>query len=68
MFIGFGGLALLFFVLWVYALVDALRRPTDEWTRANQNQIVWVLVILIGNALGAAIYLLVARPQLESTR
>ena len=65
MFVGFEALALLLVVVWVYALVDALRRPADAWTRAAQNQLVWVLVILLGNVLGAVIYFAVARPQLK---
>lgn len=53
------------FVLWVVALIDALKRPTSQWEAAGQNQIVWVGVIVFANAIGALIYWLVARPQLE---
>ena len=54
-------------VVWLFALIDALRRPADAWDRAGQSQIVWILVIVLVNVLGAIIYLIVARPQLEST-
>lgn len=54
------------FALWIVALVDALKRPTDNWERAGQNQIVWVVVIVFANIIGALIYWIVARPQLES--
>ncbi len=54
------------FVLWIVALVDALKRPADVWEMSGQNQIVWVGVIIFANFIGALIYWLVARPQLEA--
>lgn len=54
------------FVFWIVALVDALRRPADQWERAGQNQLIWVGVIVFANFVGALIYWLVARDQLES--
>ncbi len=67
---GFVGLAVIIGLiglgLWVMALVDALKRPATEWETAGQNQIVWVAVILFASFLGALIYWLVARPQLEA--
>jgi hypothetical protein len=61
----FGLFAVAGFAIWIWALVDALRRPTSDWEGARQNQIVWVLVIVLTNLIGAVIYLLVARPQLD---
>ncbi len=61
--VGLAGLA-----LWIVALVDALRRPVSEWEAAGQNQIVWVGVIVFASLIGALIYWMVARPQLESMR
>ncbi len=55
-------------VLWVWALVDAVRRPTSEWDAAAQNQLLWVVVIVVTGAIGALIYLFVARPQLQRAR
>ncbi len=55
-------------VFWIVALVDALRRPASEWEAAQQNQLVWVVVIVITNIIGAIIYWAVARPQLASVR
>lgn len=67
---GFGMLLVLIgiagFALWIVALVDALKRPADNWERAGQNQIVWVGVIIFANLIGALIYWIVARPQLEA--
>jgi hypothetical protein len=44
-------------VVWIWALVDALQNPSLDSTM----RIVWVLVILLANVLGAIIYLLVGR-------
>lgn len=52
-------------VLWVLALVDLLRRPAWQWAAAGQNQVVWVLVVLLGHVIGAIVYWLAARPALR---
>jgi hypothetical protein len=49
------------FGVWIWALIDAIRTPDGSF-RAG-NQLIWVLVILIGNLLGAIIYLIVGRPS-----
>ena len=51
-----GGIALL-----IYALVDVIRMPSDADFKAG-TQIVWVLVILLAQGIGAIIYLIVGRP------
>lgn len=53
-------------VLLVLAIVDLARRPAWQWSAAEQNQIVWVLVILLIACLGPIIYFVVARPRLEA--
>ena len=50
-------------VLWVWALVDAIRNPALDDTM----RIVWVLVILFTNLLGAIIYLLIGRSTQSRT-
>jgi hypothetical protein len=62
-------LALLFFlaialvatIVWIWALVDAVRVPDDSMFRAG-NRLIWVLVIVFGHLLGAIVYLAVGRP------
>ena len=45
------------FILWVWMLIDcAVNEPSGT------NKIVWILVILLANFIGAAIYFLVRRP------
>ncbi|HEX4263791.1 MAG TPA: PLDc N-terminal domain-containing protein [Verrucomicrobiae bacterium] len=50
----FGILALVF---WVWMLIDAIQNPS----LSGSQRIVWVLVILFLNLLGALIYLLAGR-------
>lgn len=53
-------LAWLVFVVWM--LVDALRvRSDDEYQTGTK--LVWVLVILLANGVGAVIYFFVGRPR-----
>lgn len=49
------GLAAL--ALWIWALVDAIKNRA----LSDNERIIWVLVILLTNWLGALIYLLVGR-------
>ncbi|MBT8207356.1 MAG: hypothetical protein HKN07_05290 [Acidimicrobiia bacterium] len=57
-----GGLA-----LWLVALVDLLKRPTDQWNATGQNQIVWAAVVLFASVLGAALYWFIARPRFRAS-
>ncbi len=59
-FAGFLLVGLAALAVWVWALIDAIKTP-DGTFRAG-NQLIWVLVILFGNLLGAIIYLIVGRP------
>jgi len=52
-------------ILWIWSLVDALRRSDSEWEQAGQNKLVWTLVLVFTGFVGAVIYLLVARPRLK---
>ena len=45
------------FILWIWALIDAIRNPALDSTM----RIVWVLVIVFTYALGAILYLLIGR-------
>ena len=51
-----GGIA-----LFVYALVDIVRMPSDADFKAG-TQLVWILVVLLAQGIGAIIYLIVGRP------
>ncbi len=47
-------------VLWVWALVDVLKRPKVEWERTGQSQMLWLVVLVLLNVLGAVAYLVTA--------
>ena len=51
-----GGLAVM-----IWALVDVVRMPNDASFKTG-TQLVWVLVILLAQGIGAIVYLLVGRP------
>jgi hypothetical protein len=56
------GLPILYIVLFVYALVDAIRVPDDSMYRAG-NKLIWVLVILLAPIVGSIVYLVIGSPQ-----
>lgn len=59
--IGFICVILLFgigsFVLWLYALIDAIKNPR----LSDQQRLIWVLVIVFTHFIGALIYLVVGK-------
>jgi hypothetical protein len=48
-------------VVTIWALVDAVRMPNDASFQSG-TQLVWVLVILLAQGIGAIVYLIVGRP------
>lgn len=61
----FGILAVAGFALWIWALVNSLSKPDAVWEAAGQNKIVWLLVIIFLGFIGAILYALIAKPQLD---
>lgn len=55
-------LALGAFALWVWTLVDVIQVPSDDRFRAG-SQLIWVLVIVFTQIIGALIYLAIGRPE-----
>ena len=49
-------------VLWIWALVDCLQVPDDSLYRTG-NKLIWVLVIVLAQFIGAIIYLTIGRPE-----
>jgi|GEM_PF-1352166 len=52
-------LAVISLVLWVWALIDAIRNPA----LSDTERIIWVLVIIFLQVLGAIVYLIVGRKK-----
>lgn len=61
-----GAIVLSLFALWIYALVSAIKNERLDSTM----RIVWVLVVILVNGLGALLYLLIApnRPTADEIR
>lgn len=49
--------------IWIWALVEAASKESSE----GNDRIVWVLVVALTGIVGAAIYLLVRRPERRRT-
>ncbi len=47
--------------LWIWALVDVVRRPAATLRRGSQA--LWTVVIALTHTVGAVAYLLIARPR-----
>ena len=69
----FGGLFGVFMLLWIlglavmiWALVDAVKVPDDSMYQSG-NKLVWVLVIVLLNWIGAIIYFAIGRPKPGTT-
>jgi hypothetical protein len=48
-------------VIWVWALVDAITNPALDGTM----RLIWILVIIFTQIIGAIIYLLIARSTIR---
>lgn len=48
-------------IFWIWALVDAARRPDGSYRRGSQ--VLWVVVIVLTHSIGAVAYVLVGRPR-----
>ncbi len=59
--IPFGLLFVGAFVVWIWALVDAIQVPDDSMYRSG-TKLLWVLVIVLTGIIGAIIYFVVGKP------
>lgn len=57
-----------FMVFHLWALIDVLKTPTSAWAAAEQNQVVWAIVVLVLAFVGPILYLFIARPQVVAAR
>jgi hypothetical protein len=58
---------LLLLIPMVWALTDALRISSESWAASSQNQLVWVVVIVLAPLLGPVSYFFIARPRLYAS-
>jgi prolipoprotein diacylglyceryltransferase len=59
--IPFGLLFVGAFVVWIWALVDAIQVPDDSMYRSG-TKLLWVMVIVLTGIIGAIIYFVVGKP------
>lgn len=55
------------FVLWIVALIDALKIPATEWEAHGENQILWIVLIVVLGAIGAILYWLMPRAKIKGS-
>jgi hypothetical protein len=55
-------LGVAYLAIWIWALVDAIRNPALD----NTTRLIWVLVILFTQLIGAVIYLVIGRTPARS--
>ncbi|WP_339688259.1 PLD nuclease N-terminal domain-containing protein, partial [Gimesia maris] len=52
-------LSLLLFVLWIWMLIDCIKYEPST----GNDKIIWVLVIVLLNGIGALLYYFIRRPE-----
>lgn len=64
-----GFLFLMFFLIslaglavWIWALIDCIQVP-DDTLYDSGNKLVWVLIIVFLNVIGAILYIAIGRPR-----
>ena len=54
-----GSVGLLLCIFWIWMLIEAITKEPSE----GHDKLIWVVVIVLTHALGAAIYYFVRRPE-----
>ncbi|MDD3648293.1 MAG: PLD nuclease N-terminal domain-containing protein [Candidatus Dojkabacteria bacterium] len=56
-----GGIfGLITFVLWIWMLVDLINRDEDSFpSKGGDQKVLWILILIFGNWIGALVYYLV---------
>lgn len=55
----FGVISVLLFIFWIMMLVHAIKNPIE-------NKPLWIIIILLGNGIGAIVYYFVVKRQFSS--
>ena len=59
-----GSLAL--FAWWLWFLIEALKTSDSTWAAADQNKLLYVVLMIFLGVIGTIAYAVVARPALRS--
>ena len=54
-----GSIALAFFAFWIWMLIDCAKNEPDE----GNNKLIWILIIVFTQLIGALIYYFVQRAE-----
>lgn len=54
------------FVWWLLVLIEALKTPSAQWSAAGQNQVIYVVLMVLLGIIGTILYIAVARPALRT--
>jgi hypothetical protein len=57
--LGFFGFGILSTIFWIWMLIDCITKEPSE----GNDKIIWVLVIVFTNSLGALLYFFIRRPD-----
>ncbi|HWQ96013.1 MAG TPA: DUF2516 family protein [Candidatus Methylomirabilis sp.] len=58
-------IGLILFVLWLWMLIDCLKRPDDKFEIGGTNaKLIWVLVIIFTGFIGALIYFFLIKKRI----
>lgn len=50
-------ISLLAFILWIFMLIDVIKRDDDEFPHMNKDQkLLWILIVVLTGWIGAIIY------------
>lgn len=52
-------------LLTLWALIDLLRRPEQQWKQAGQDRLVWALIVVFVGLIGPILYLTIGRSKLD---
>jgi hypothetical protein len=57
------------FVLWLWMLIDCLKRPDDTFAYGGNNaKLIWILVIILTGLIGALIYYFLVKKTSEKEK
>ncbi len=62
----FGLAVIAAFVWWLVVLIEALKTPSSQWSAAGQNQILYVVMMVLLGIIGTILYIAIARPALRT--
>ena len=58
--------AIAFFALPLYCIIDAASRSSEDFERADSNKTLWIVLPFVFGILAAIVYLVAVRPKLKA--